>query len=67
MVDDKEQKSAVVIDVAIPADSNTVKKEHEIIEKYQRLKEQLKQMWKVEVQWLWVTVSEIKFELKLEL
>lgn len=67
MVDDKEQKSAVVIDVAIPADSNIIKKEPEIIQKYQRLKEQLKQMWKVEVQWLWVTVSEIKFELKLEL
>ena len=44
---DKEQKRAVVIDVAIPVDANIRKKEHEKIEKYQGLKEQLERMWKV--------------------
>ena len=47
VVVDKEQKKAVVIDVAIPADANIRKKEHEKVEKYQGLKEQLEQMWKV--------------------
>lgn len=44
MVVDKEKKMAVVIYVAIPADSNNRQKEHEKIKKYQRLKEQLEQM-----------------------
>ncbi|GAA6104550.1 uncharacterized protein LOC106513546 [Tachysurus ichikawai] len=47
VVVDKEQKTAVVIDMAIPADSNIMKKEHEKIEKYQGLKEQLEHTWKV--------------------
>ncbi|TKS67246.1 Multidrug resistance protein 1 [Collichthys lucidus] len=41
---DKEQKRVVVIDVAIPADANIRKKEHEKLEKYQGLKEQLEQI-----------------------
>ncbi|KAF7664173.1 hypothetical protein LDENG_00185720 [Lucifuga dentata] len=41
VVVDKEQKRAIVIDVAVPADSNIRKKEHEKIEKYQGLKEEL--------------------------
>lgn len=44
MVDEKEQKTAVVTDVVISADS---KKKHEKIEKYQGLKKQLEQMWKL--------------------
>ncbi len=44
---DKQQKKAVVIDVAIPSDSNIRKKEHEKLEKYQGLKEELEKMWKV--------------------
>ena len=47
VVVDREQKRVVVIDVAIPADANIRKKEHEKIEKYQGLKEQLEQMWKI--------------------
>ncbi|KAF7647953.1 hypothetical protein LDENG_00164190, partial [Lucifuga dentata] len=47
VVVDKEQKKAVVIDVAVPADSNIRKKEHEKIEKYQGLKEELERTWKV--------------------
>ena len=43
---DKEQKRAVVVDV-IPADANIRKKEHQEVVKYQGLKEQLEQMWKV--------------------
>ncbi|KAF7642179.1 hypothetical protein LDENG_00262910 [Lucifuga dentata] len=47
VVVDKEQKRTVVIDMAVPADSNIRKKEHEKIEKYQRLKEELERTWKV--------------------
>ncbi|KAF7655229.1 hypothetical protein LDENG_00059120 [Lucifuga dentata] len=47
VVVNKEQKRVVVIDVAIPSDGNIKKKEHEKLEKYQRLKEELDQMWKV--------------------
>lgn len=43
----KEQKRAVIIDVAILADSNIRKKEHEKAKKNQVLKEQLEQMRKV--------------------
>ncbi|KAF7665893.1 hypothetical protein LDENG_00129980 [Lucifuga dentata] len=47
VVVDKEQKRAIVIDVAVPADSNIRKKEHEKIEKYQGPKEELEWTWKV--------------------
>ncbi|KAF7648062.1 hypothetical protein LDENG_00162600 [Lucifuga dentata] len=47
VVVDKEQKRAIVIDVAVPADSNISKKEHEKTEKYQGLKEELEWTWKV--------------------
>ncbi|XP_041652507.1 uncharacterized protein LOC121515677 [Cheilinus undulatus] len=40
-------KTAVVIDVAIPSDSNIREKEHEKLEKYQGLKEELEKMWGV--------------------
>ena len=41
MVVDKKQKMAVVVDVAVTNDSNVRKKEHEKLEKYQGLKEEL--------------------------
>lgn len=47
MVIDKKQKTTVVTDEAIPAGRNIKKKEHEKTQKYQELKEQLEQMWKV--------------------
>ncbi|KAF7661452.1 hypothetical protein LDENG_00261530 [Lucifuga dentata] len=47
MVVNKEQKRAVVIDVAILSDGNIREKEHEKREKYQGLKEELDRMWKV--------------------
>ncbi|MGZ7254081.1 hypothetical protein ACXWO5_10720, partial [Streptococcus pyogenes] len=37
VVVDKQKKTAVVIDVAVPNDSNIRKKEHEKLEKYQGL------------------------------
>lgn len=49
LVVDKEQKKSVGIGVAISDDSNSRKKEHEKVKKYQELKEQLGQMWKVEL------------------
>ncbi|TWW59227.1 hypothetical protein D4764_06G0007570 [Takifugu flavidus] len=41
----QDQKTVVVIDVAIPSDSNIRKKEHEKLEKYQGLKEEIERMW----------------------
>ena len=49
MVVYKQQRKAVVIDVAIPSDSNIKKKEHEKLEKYQGLREELEEMWKLKV------------------
>ena len=49
VVVDKHRKRAAVIDVAIPSDSNIRKKEHEKLEKYQGLKEQLEKMWGMKV------------------
>ena len=42
VVVDKHQETAVVIDVAILSDSNINKKEHEKLEKYHGLTEELK-------------------------
>ena len=47
MMVDKHQRTAVVVDVAIPSDGNIREKEHEKLEKYQGLKEALKKMWSV--------------------
>ena len=47
VVVDKEQKTVTVVDVAIPSDSNIRKKEHEKLEKYQGLREELEKMWGV--------------------
>ena len=41
---DEHQKTAVVVDVAIPSGGNIRKKEHEKLEKYQGLKEELGKM-----------------------
>ncbi|TWW72943.1 hypothetical protein D4764_15G0003370 [Takifugu flavidus] len=45
VVVDKHRKTVVVIDVAIPSDNNIRKKEHEKLEKYQGLKEEIERMW----------------------
>lgn len=47
MVVNKKQKRAAVVDVAIPSEINFGKKKNENVERYQRLKEELEQMWKV--------------------
>uniref|UniRef100_A0A087YQ23 Uncharacterized protein n=1 Tax=Poecilia formosa TaxID=48698 RepID=A0A087YQ23_POEFO len=47
VVVDKQQRKAVVVDVAIPSDYNIRKKEHEKLEKYQGLREELEKAWKV--------------------
>ena len=44
---DKEQRKAVVVDIAVPSDFNIRKKEHEKLEKYQGLREELEKAWKV--------------------
>ncbi|CAI5667744.1 unnamed protein product [Oreochromis niloticus] len=49
VVVDKQEKTAVVIDVAVPNDSNIRKKEHEKLEKYQGLREELEKMWREKV------------------
>lgn len=47
VVVDKLQGKAVVVDIAIPSDGNIRKKEHEKLEKYQGLKEELEKAWRV--------------------
>ncbi|KAK7877660.1 hypothetical protein WMY93_031672 [Mugilogobius chulae] len=47
VVVDKEQRRAVVVDVSIPSDGNIRRKEHEKLEKYQGLREELEKAWKV--------------------
>ncbi len=47
VVVDKQWKKAVVIDVAMLSDSNIRKKEHQKLEKYQGLMEELERMWGV--------------------
>ncbi len=42
MVVDKQQKEAVVIDVAIPSDSYIKRKERKKLKRYQGLKKELK-------------------------
>ena len=49
VVIDKEKKEAVVIDIAVPSNSNIKKKEYEKLEKHQGLKEELERTWKVKV------------------
>ena len=43
VVVDKKQRQAVVVDIAIPSDNNIFKKEDEDVEKYQWLKEELRE------------------------
>uniref|UniRef100_A0A3P9HPM2 Gypsy retrotransposon integrase-like protein 1 n=1 Tax=Oryzias latipes TaxID=8090 RepID=A0A3P9HPM2_ORYLA len=43
---DKEQRKDVVVDVAVPSEGNIRKKEHENLEKYQGLREELEKAWK---------------------
>ena len=47
VVVDKHQRTAVVVDLAIPSVSNIGRKEHEKFEKYQGLKEVLEGLWSV--------------------
>lgn len=47
---DKWRNAAIVIDVAIPSNSNIRKKETEKLKKYQGLKVELEMMWKVNAQ-----------------
>ena len=54
---DKQQRKAVVIDIAIPSDSNIRKKEHEKLEKYQGLKEELEKMWRVKATMVRVVIG----------
>ena len=44
VVIDKQKKEAVVIDIAVPSDSNIKNKEYKKLEKYQGLKEELERM-----------------------
>lgn len=46
VVVDKKSKTALLIDVAMPSDSNIRKKEHEMLGKHQRLREEPEKMWR---------------------
>ena len=47
VVIDKHQRTAVVVDVAIPSNGNIGKKEHKKLKKNQGLKEECEKMWGV--------------------
>lgn len=47
VVVDKDQKAVVVIDVALPSDSNIKKNEYEKLGKQQSLEKELERIWKV--------------------
>lgn len=49
VVDDKQEKVAVAVDVAVPLDSNISKKEHEKLKKYQGPKEELERLRGIKV------------------
>ena len=54
---DKERKESTIIDIAVPNDINIKEKEHEKIEKYQPLKEELSRIWKVKTKVVPVVVG----------
>ena len=47
VVVNKNKKSCAIIDVAIPGDIRVSKKEKENIERYQKLKREIKRMWNI--------------------
>ena len=47
VVVNKNKKSCVIIDIAIPGDIRVSKKEKENIERYQKLKREIKRMWNI--------------------
>ena len=47
VVIDKAQKTASIIDIAVPNDSNIASKEKEKVEKYQPLREEIERCWNV--------------------
>ena len=47
VVIDKETKTAVIIDVAVPSDRNVTAKEEEKTTKYEGLAVEMKRLWKV--------------------
>lgn len=66
VVVDKKHKGAVVIDTAVPTDTNLKKNEYEKQEKYQSLKEELETMWKVKAKAVPVAVETLEAVVQLE-
>jgi len=60
VVVNKLQKKAVVIDIAIPIDSNINKKENKKLEKYQGLKEEVEKMWELKAAVVPVVIIALK-------
>ena len=56
---DKDKKEATIIDIAIPNDVNIREKEHEKIDKYQPLSEELRRIWKVKTNVVPVVVGSL--------
>ena len=59
VVVNKQEKKAIVVDVAIPRNSNTRNREHEKLEKYHVLKEELQRMWRVKALVVPVVIGEL--------
>lgn len=62
MVIDKNQKTMMVIDIAVSSDSNSKKKKKKL-EKYQGLREELETTWKVKVNVVPVVVRSLLLHL----
>ena len=55
-----KQKEAMVINIAVPSDSNIKRKKKKKLEKYQRLKEDLEKAWKVKAKVVSVVIGALR-------
>jgi hypothetical protein len=59
MINDNEERTRVLVDVAISGDRNVIKKEAEKILKYKDLTIEIQRMWNVKTKVILVTIGAI--------
>ena len=59
IVVDKDNKRALLIDIAVPADARVEEKEQEKMDRYQDLARELKRLWKVETKVIQIVVGAV--------
>jgi len=57
VVIDKDNKRALLIDIAVPADARVEQKEQEKMDRYQDMARELKRLWKVETKVILIVVG----------